>query len=147
MLIIPSFLYMSMRRLSVYYTLSVTTSLLSSSNLHVLATWSITYMSITCFVGRPCHPGTHYITCSIMFSCIISVCCREKFCSNVIEYKGLVTLILYNGVSSTTIQVVILVWLLCYTVDEHWPETREFITQTVELWNRRIRLSCYNNRV
>ena len=29
-------------------------------------------------------------------------------------------------------------------VYEHWPETREFITRTVELWNRWIRLSCYN---
>ena len=28
----------------------------------------------------------------------------------------------------------------------HWPETREFITQTIELWNRCIRLSCYYNR-
>ena len=32
-------------------------------------------------------------------------------------------------------------------VDEHWPETHEFITWTVELWNRWIRLSCYYNRV
>jgi len=30
---------------------------------------------------------------------------------------------------------------------EHWPDTREFITQTVELWNRWITLSCYYNRV
>jgi len=30
-------------------------------------------------------------------------------------------------------------------VDEHWPETREFITRSVELWNRWIRLSCYYN--
>jgi len=31
---------------------------------------------------------------------------------------------------------------LLYIVYEHWPEpeTREFITQTVELWNRWIRL-------
>jgi len=29
----------------------------------------------------------------------------------------------------------------------YWPDTREFITQTVELWNRWIRLSCYYNRV
>jgi len=27
------------------------------------------------------------------------------------------------------------------------PETREFVTRTVELWNRWIRLSCYYNRV
>ena len=32
-------------------------------------------------------------------------------------------------------------------ISEHWPETREFITRTVELWNRWIRLSCYYNRV
>jgi len=34
-----------------------------------------------------------------------------------------------------------------YIVDEHWPETHESIKQTVELWNRWIRLSCYYNRV
>jgi len=27
-------------------------------------------------------------------------------------------------------------------VYKHSPETREFITRTVELWNRWIRLSC-----
>jgi len=27
-------------------------------------------------------------------------------------------------------------------VYKHWSETHEFITQTVELWNRWIRLSC-----
>ena len=32
-------------------------------------------------------------------------------------------------------------------VYEHWPETRECITRTIELWNRWIRLSCYYNRV
>ena len=32
-------------------------------------------------------------------------------------------------------------------VYKHWPDTREFITQTVELRNRWIRLSCYYNRV
>jgi len=32
-------------------------------------------------------------------------------------------------------------------VFEYWPETREFITRTFELWNRWIRLSCYYNRV
>jgi len=32
-------------------------------------------------------------------------------------------------------------------VYKHWPDTHEFITQTVELWNRWIRLSCYYNRV
>ena len=30
---------------------------------------------------------------------------------------------------------------------EHWPETREFTTRTIELWNRSIRLSCYYKRV
>jgi len=30
---------------------------------------------------------------------------------------------------------------------EHWPDNREFITRTIELWNRWIRLSCYYNRV
>ena len=30
------------------------------------------------------------------------------------------------------------------SVYSHWPDTREFFTQTVELWNRWIRLSCYN---
>jgi len=30
---------------------------------------------------------------------------------------------------------------------EHWPDTIEFITQTVELWNRWMRLSCCYNRV
>jgi len=29
----------------------------------------------------------------------------------------------------------------------HWPDTREFVTPTVELWKRWIRLSCYYNRV
>jgi len=32
-------------------------------------------------------------------------------------------------------------------VNEQWPDTREFITRTVELWNRWIRLPCYYNRV
>jgi len=32
-------------------------------------------------------------------------------------------------------------------VYEHWSETREFITQNVELWNRWIRLLCYYNTV
>ena len=32
-------------------------------------------------------------------------------------------------------------------VYKHWPDTRELITRTVELWNRWIRLSCYYNRV
>ena len=36
---------------------------------------------------------------------------------------------------------------LCYLVYEHWPETHEFITRTIELWNRWIRLSFYNNIV
>jgi len=30
-------------------------------------------------------------------------------------------------------------------VCEHWPDTCEYITWTVELWNRWIRLSCYYN--
>jgi len=34
-----------------------------------------------------------------------------------------------------------------YIVDQHWPETCEFIKRTVELWNRWIRLSWYYNRV
>ena len=34
-----------------------------------------------------------------------------------------------------------------YITWEHWSDTLEFITRTVELWNRRIRLSCYYNRV
>jgi len=37
-----------------------------------------------------------------------------------------------------------LVYLIAY---KHWPDTREFITQTVQLWNRWIRLSCYYNRI
>jgi len=32
-------------------------------------------------------------------------------------------------------------------VYEHWPEIRAFITRTIELWNRWIRLSCYINSV
>ena len=32
-------------------------------------------------------------------------------------------------------------------VYKHWPETFEFITQAVELWNRWIRLSCYYKKV
>jgi len=32
-------------------------------------------------------------------------------------------------------------------VYKHWPGTREFITWTVELWNRWIKLSCCYNRV
>jgi len=34
-----------------------------------------------------------------------------------------------------------------YIVDEHWPDTRDFITRNIELWNRWIRQSCYYNRV
>jgi len=34
-----------------------------------------------------------------------------------------------------------------HIVYKHWPDTCEFITQTIELWNRWIRLSCYYNRV
>ena len=30
---------------------------------------------------------------------------------------------------------------------KHWPDTREFITRTVELWNRWIKLSCYYNSI
>jgi len=30
-------------------------------------------------------------------------------------------------------------------VNKHWPDSREFITRTVELWNRWIRLSCNYN--
>jgi len=29
----------------------------------------------------------------------------------------------------------------------HWPDIPEFITRSVELWNRWIRLACYYNRV
>jgi len=46
-------------------------------------------------------------------------------------------------------------WLRGSTVDvhstttaivyKHWPDTREFITRTVDLWKRWIRLSCYYN--
>jgi len=32
-------------------------------------------------------------------------------------------------------------------VYKHWPDTHEFITWIVELWNRWIRLSCYYKRV
>ena len=32
-------------------------------------------------------------------------------------------------------------------VYKHWPDTREFITQIVELWNRWIRLLSYNNQL
>jgi len=28
---------------------------------------------------------------------------------------------------------------------EHWPDTGEFITRSVEFWNRWIRLLCYYN--
>ena len=35
----------------------------------------------------------------------------------------------------------------CLLYTRHWPDTREFITRTVELWNRWIRLLCYYNRV
>jgi len=34
-----------------------------------------------------------------------------------------------------------------HIVDKHSPDTREFITRTVELWNMWIRRSCYYNRV
>jgi len=37
--------------------------------------------------------------------------------------------------------------IYAHIVYEHWPDTHEFITRTVELWNRWIRLSCYYNRV
>mgnify|MGYP007133234786 FL=1 len=37
--------------------------------------------------------------------------------------------------------------LRLFIVYEHWPETHEFITRTVELWNKWIRLSCYYNTV
>ena len=36
---------------------------------------------------------------------------------------------------------------LTVIVYEHWPETGEFVTQTIELWNMWITLSCYYNRV
>jgi len=35
--------------------------------------------------------------------------------------------------------------LIIGDVYENWPETREFITQTVKLWNRWIRPSYYYN--
>jgi len=40
-------------------------------------------------------------------------------------------------------------WPLMYVciVYEHWPETRGFITRTIELWYRWIRLLCYYKRV
>jgi len=34
-----------------------------------------------------------------------------------------------------------------YIVYKHWPDTCEFITHTVELWNRWIWSSCFYNRV
>jgi len=34
-----------------------------------------------------------------------------------------------------------------FIVYKHWPDTQEFITRTVELWNSWIWLSCYYNRV
>ena len=37
--------------------------------------------------------------------------------------------------------------VVCIIVDEHWPETRAFITRTIELSNRWIGLSCYYNIV
>jgi len=33
------------------------------------------------------------------------------------------------------------------SVCKYWPDTHVFITQTVELWNRWIILSCYYSRV
>ena len=39
--------------------------------------------------------------------------------------------------------LLLLIILLHTIVYKHWPETREFITRTVEFWNRWIRLSCY----
>jgi len=32
-------------------------------------------------------------------------------------------------------------------VQEHWPDTRKFITRSAEFWNRWIRLSCYYNSI
>jgi len=43
--------------------------------------------------------------------------------------------------------LIYLLKLCSCTVYEHWPETREFITRTIELWNRWMRLSCYYSRV
>jgi len=34
-----------------------------------------------------------------------------------------------------------------YIVHKHWTDSREFITRTVQLWNRCSRLSCYFNRI
>jgi len=41
----------------------------------------------------------------------------------------------------------VMVGLKLAIVYEHSPDTREFITWTVELWNRWITLWCYYNRV
>jgi len=42
---------------------------------------------------------------------------------------------------------IVSLFLRCFIVYKHWPETRVFITRTIELWNRWIRPSCYYNRV
>jgi len=35
----------------------------------------------------------------------------------------------------------------CHIAWEHWSDTRQFITWSVELWYRWIRLLCYYNIV
>jgi len=55
----------------------------------------------------------------------------------------------------TRISDTLLYWLILsqfaaqmgYIVYKHWPDTCEFITWTIELWNRWNRLSWYYNRV
>ena len=46
--------------------------------------------------------------------------------------------------------VAVMMWIWYFGIiiaREHWPDTCEFITQTVELCKRWIRLLCYYNRV
>ena len=60
-----------------------------------------------------------------------------------LQHGGVTVKVSFYSISLRTL----LLWSheMFYIVYEHWPETHEFITQTVALWNRWFRLSCYYN--
>jgi len=74
-----------------------------------------------------------WTTCNVWY--------REDFCIEELWLKVVSLYYIFFALLTYTT-----LWVSCI-VYEHWPETREFITQTIELWNRWIRLSCYYNRV
>jgi len=50
-----------------------------------------------------------------------------------------------SQISMVNRPIIYLLWTSI--VYKHWPETCDFIKQTIELWARWIRLSCYYSRV